>query len=116
MEAWDPRWCVSSMARVVFRANALIVELDGVVEYKSLPSGLHNCDSDLVYFVHEQYAGISAFANRPAHESERNAHFAAVGLLVPLTYGRLGRSWLHAHQLRQLVAYAPTPNYCHISR
>ncbi|KAI4740600.1 hypothetical protein E4T50_08960 [Aureobasidium sp. EXF-12298] len=80
------------------------VELDGVVEYKSLPSGLHNCDSDLVYFVHEQYAGISAFANRPAHESERNAHFAAVGVLVPLTYGRLGRSWLHAHQLRRLVA------------
>ncbi|KAH0293484.1 hypothetical protein M436DRAFT_35202 [Aureobasidium namibiae CBS 147.97] len=80
------------------------LELDGVVEYKSLPSGLHNCDSDLVYFVHEQYAGISAFANRPAHEFERNAHFAAVGLLVPLTYGRLGRSWLHAHQLRRLVA------------
>ncbi|KAK6007245.1 hypothetical protein QM012_006253 [Aureobasidium pullulans] len=80
------------------------LELDGVVEYKSLPSGLHNCDSDLVYFVHEQYAGISAFANRPAHESERNAHFAAVGLLVPLTYGRLGRSWLHAHHLARLVS------------
>lgn len=79
------------------------VKLDGVVEYKSLPSGLHNCDSDLVYFVHDQYAGISAFANRPAHESERNAHFAAVGVLVPLTYGRLGRSWLHAHHLRHLV-------------
>ncbi|KAI5274621.1 hypothetical protein E4T47_02352 [Aureobasidium subglaciale] len=81
----------------------LLVKLDGVVEYKSLPSGLHNCESDLVYFVHEQYAGISAFANRPAHESERNAHFAAVGVLVPLTYGRLGRSWLHARQLRHLV-------------
>ncbi|KAI5209527.1 hypothetical protein E4T39_00806 [Aureobasidium subglaciale] len=80
-----------------------LVKLDGVVEYKSLPSGLHNCKSDLVYFVHEQYAGISAFANRPAHESERNAHFAAVGVLVPLTYGRLGRSWLHAQQLRHLV-------------
>ncbi|KAH0388796.1 hypothetical protein KCU92_g606, partial [Aureobasidium melanogenum] len=79
------------------------LKLDGVVEYKSLPSGLHNCHSDLVYFVHDQYAGISAFANRPAHESERNAHFAAVGLLVPLTYGRLGRSWLHADHLRRLV-------------
>jgi hypothetical protein len=90
----------------------LLVELDGVVEYKSLPSGLHHCESDLVYFVHEQYAGISAFANRSAHESERNAHFAAVGILVPLTYGRLGRSWLHAHQLRRLVAYAFPPYYC----
>ncbi|KAG9679547.1 hypothetical protein KCU99_g1455, partial [Aureobasidium melanogenum] len=79
------------------------LKLDGVVEYKSLPSGLHNCHSDLVYFVHDQYAAISAFANRPAHESERNAHFAAVGLLVPLTYGRLGRSWLHADHLRRLV-------------
>ncbi|KAI4715756.1 hypothetical protein E4T48_08047 [Aureobasidium sp. EXF-10727] len=83
--------------------GAALVKLDGVVEYKSLPSGLHNCASDLVYFVHEQYAGISAFANRPAHESERNAHFAAVGVLVPLTYGRLGRAWLHARRLRQLV-------------
>ncbi|KAH0082453.1 hypothetical protein KCU84_g15928, partial [Aureobasidium melanogenum] len=80
------------------------LKLDGVVEYKSLPSGLHNCHSDLVYFVHDQYAGISAFANRPAHESERNAHFAAVGILVPLTYGRLGRSWLHADHLRRLVS------------
>jgi hypothetical protein len=94
----------------------VLVKLDGVVEFKSLPSGLHNCESDLVYFVHEQYAGISAFANRPAHESERNAHFAAVGLLVPLTYGRLGRSWLHAHQLRRLVAYAFTPDSCYIPR
>jgi hypothetical protein len=94
----------------------ILVELDGVVEYKSLPSGLHNCESDLVYFVHEQYAGVSAFANRPAHESERNAHFAAVGLLVPLTYGRLGRSWLHAHQLRRLVAYASTSYSCYIPR
>ncbi|THW52791.1 hypothetical protein D6D22_00223, partial [Aureobasidium pullulans] len=79
-----------------------LVKLDGVVEYKSLPSGLHNCDEDLVYFVHEQYAGISAFANRPADESERNAHFAAVGVLVKPS-GRLGRSWLHAQRLRHLV-------------
>ncbi|KAG9776610.1 hypothetical protein KCU95_g13283, partial [Aureobasidium melanogenum] len=80
------------------------VKLDGVVEYKSLPSGLHNCHSDFVYFVHDQYAGISAFANRPANESERNAHFAAVGVLVPLTYGRLGRAWLHADHLHRLVS------------
>jgi hypothetical protein len=107
--------CLPAWLNVSYELT-LVVKLDGVVEYKSLPSGLHNCDSDLVYFVHEQYAGISAFANRPAHESERNAHFAAVGILVPLTYGRLGRSWLHAHQLRRLVAYASMPRYCHVPR
>ncbi|KAF1353722.1 DUF2347 superfamily protein [Delphinella strobiligena] len=79
------------------------LQLEGVVEYKSLPSGLHNVQSDLVYFVHDQYAGISAFASRPAEETERNAHFAAVGVLVPLSYGRLGRSWLHAESLRELA-------------
>jgi hypothetical protein len=84
--------------------------MDGVVEYKSLPSGLHNCHEDLVYFVHDQYAGISAFASRPAHESQRNATFSTVGVLVPLTYGRLGRSWLHAEQLRNLTKYMPTSN------
>lgn len=40
---------------------------------------------------------------RPAEEADRNAHFATVGVLVPLTYGRLGRSWLHAQQLRELT-------------
>ncbi|KAJ9664089.1 hypothetical protein H2201_005329 [Coniosporium apollinis] len=80
------------------------LQLEGVVEFKSLPSGLHNVKEDLVYFVHEQYAGLSAFVNRPAAESERNAHLIAVGILVPLSYGRLGRSWLHAQNLQELAA------------
>lgn len=79
------------------------MQLEGVVEYKSLPSGLHNVQSDLVYFVHEQNAGVSAFVQGEAGESDRNAHFAAVGVLVPLSYGRLGRSWLHAESLRELA-------------
>lgn len=28
-----------------------------------------------------------------------------MGVLVPLSYGRLGRSWLHAEELRDLAAY-----------
>ncbi|KAK3072125.1 hypothetical protein LTR53_007388 [Teratosphaeriaceae sp. CCFEE 6253] len=74
------------------------------VEYKSLPSGLHGVESDLVYFVHGgHYAGVSAFAQRKASEAHRNAEFCAVGALVPLTHGRLGRGWLHAADLRELA-------------
>lgn len=99
------------------------------MEYKSLPSGLHNIQEDLVYvwrfddwlvllisfryFVHEQYAGISAFLNLPAEESERNAKMFAIGVLVPLSSGRLGKSWRHASKLKDLaqwVAQIPSVN------
>ncbi|KAJ5167422.1 uncharacterized protein N7482_006203 [Penicillium canariense] len=79
------------------------VEVEGVVEYKSLPSGLHNVHEDLVYFVHEEYAGISAFLNQPAEEAERNAKMFAIGVLVPLSSGRLGKSWRHAPRLKELT-------------
>ncbi|KAJ5581492.1 hypothetical protein N7535_000112 [Penicillium sp. DV-2018c] len=79
------------------------VEIEGVVEYKSLPSGLHNVTEDLVYFVHEQYAGISSFLNHPATEAERNAKMFAIGVLVPLSTGRLGKSWRHAPRLKELT-------------
>ncbi|KAE8351267.1 hypothetical protein BDV28DRAFT_23144 [Aspergillus coremiiformis] len=79
------------------------VEVEGTIEYKSLPSGLHNVSEDLVYFVHEQYAGISAFINQPAEEAERNAKMFAVGVLVPLSSGRLGKSWRHAPKLKKLA-------------
>ncbi|KAK4985089.1 hypothetical protein LTR50_006202 [Elasticomyces elasticus] len=55
------------------------------------------------YYNHKGYAGISAFASRPAEEAQRNAHFVAVGVLVPLDYGRLGRSWLYAEKLENLA-------------
>ncbi|KAG8630195.1 hypothetical protein KVT40_001814 [Elsinoe batatas] len=79
-------------------------QLEGVVEYKSLPSGLHNVQQDLVYFTHGGNAGLSAFESQKADESDRNAHFLAVGVLVPLSYGRLGRAWLHAEGLRELAS------------
>lgn len=63
-----------------------------------------NCLTWPRYFSHNQHAGISAFVSRPASETERNAKFAAVGVLVPFTYGRLGRSWLHAPSLRRLAS------------
>lgn len=81
------------------------IDLDGAVEYKSLPSGLHAVSEDLIYFVHEQYAGLSAFINAPVEDSQlRNARMLAVGALVPLTYGRLGRAWRHAEGLKELVS------------
>ena len=79
------------------------IALDGAVEFKSLPSGLHGVDNDLVYFVHEGYAGLSAFARGEATQAERNANFVAVGILVDKKYGRLGRSWLYAEKLEGLA-------------
>ncbi|KAF8253618.1 hypothetical protein K440DRAFT_575470 [Wilcoxina mikolae CBS 423.85] len=78
------------------------VDLDGV-EFKSLPSGLHNLQEDLVYFVHGAYAGVSAFVNVKAGEEERGALMVSAGVLVPLSYGRLGRSWRHAENLKGLA-------------
>lgn len=95
------------------------VELDGRVEYKSLPSGLHTVSEDLIYFVHEgTHAGLSAFVNVPCEEEEsRNARMIAVGVLVPLSYGRLGRAWRHAEDLKSMAAYViqlyiQTPSWC----
>lgn len=80
------------------------LDLSGV-EYHSLPSGLHAVKSDLVYFIHnERFAGVSAFAQGEADSAHRNASFCAVGALVPLSYGRLGKSWLHAAELRRLAS------------
>ncbi|KAL1304562.1 hypothetical protein AAFC00_003538 [Neodothiora populina] len=90
---------------IAYQRSTPGLQLDGV-EYKSLCSGLHHVQSDLVYFVHDEYAGVSAFVQGEAAEEHRNANFAAVGVLVPLSYGRLGRSWLHAKSLRELAQLA----------
>lgn len=88
------------------------IELEGLVEYKSLPSGLHTVSDDLIYFVHERtHAGLSAFVNIPCDEEDaRNARMIAVGLLVPLSEGRLGRAWRHAQALKDMAAYVQRPS------
>jgi hypothetical protein len=58
---------------------------------------------DLVYFIHGKYAGVSAFVQGEADKEHRNATFVAVGALVPLSYGRLGKSWEYAEKLRRLA-------------
>ncbi len=70
-----------------------------------MPSGLHMVPEDLIYFVHEDgYAGLSAFVNARTDEEEtRHARMIAVGVLVPLTYGRLGRAWRHAEELTEMA-------------
>jgi hypothetical protein len=55
------------------------------------------------YFIEDHYAGISAFINRPDEDSERNANMLAVGVLIPLDHGRLGKGWLHAEKLEALA-------------
>ncbi|RYP58029.1 hypothetical protein DL769_009143 [Monosporascus sp. CRB-8-3] len=90
---------------VSWKAGQPGIELEGEVEYKSLPSGLHTVSDDLIYFVHDIYAGLSAFVNAPVEDSEvRNARMLAVGALVPLSYGRLGRAWKHAEGLKELAS------------
>jgi hypothetical protein len=91
-----------------WKASRPGVELEGVVEYKSLPSGLHTVADDLIYFVHAGHAGLSAFVNTPTRDSEnRNARMLAVGVMVPLSYGRLGRAWRHAEALKTMASYVP---------
>ncbi|KAI0408566.1 hypothetical protein F4802DRAFT_355046 [Xylaria palmicola] len=92
---------------ISWKASRPGVELDGVVEYKSLPSGLHTVAEDLIYFVHGRYAGLSAFVNAPVDDTaSRNARMLAVGVLVPLSYGRLGRAWKHAESLKAIASLA----------
>lgn len=90
---------------IIWKEAAPGVELEGLVEYKSLPSGLHTVSKDLIYFVHDSnYAGLSAFVNMPCDEADaRNARMIAVGVLVPLSYGRLGRAWRHAEGLQDMA-------------
>ncbi|KAI2630766.1 hypothetical protein GGR54DRAFT_168700 [Hypoxylon sp. NC1633] len=90
---------------ISWKASRPGVELEGVVEYKSLPSGLHTVSEDLIYFVHDGFAGLSAFINAPVEDTEtRNARMLAVGVLVPLSYGRLGRAWRHAESLKAMAS------------
>lgn len=56
----------------------------------------------------DDHAGISAFVNRSAAHWDRNALMLAVGALVPLENGRLGRSWKHAEKLKELAKYIQT--------
>lgn len=87
------------------RTTTPTIALDNAVEYKSLPSGLHSVPADLVYFTHEGYAGLSAFARGDAGADERGANFVAVGVLARRdgAYGRLGRSWLVAGRLEGMA-------------
>lgn len=90
---------------IAWKRSASDTSLDGV-EFKSLPSGLHTLASDLVYFTHEGYAGLSAFARGSASAEDRNANFVSVGILVRREgrFGRLGRGWLLAGQLEKIAA------------
>ena len=53
----------------------------------------------------DEHAGISAFVNKSDAGWERNALMLAVGALVPLSHGRMGRSWKHVEKLKELAKY-----------
>jgi len=54
------------------------------------------------YFVHDEYAGISAFLREDDEASARNARMLAVGVLVPES-GRMGKSFQYAQPLKDLA-------------
>ena len=94
---------------IVWKQHLAGIDVEGAVEYKSLPSGLHTVHNDLIYFVHQGHAGLSAFVNMPCEDEElRHARMISVGVLVPLSYGRLGRAWRHAASLMEIAEYAPS--------
>ena len=117
MEKVNTRLYVASESAFHTTTKCDIVELVESVEFKSLPSGLHHVKEDLVYvhttdcskiqskswssyFIHdEEYAGVSAFANETSAETDRNALMLSVGALIPLSFGRMGKSWKHAEGL-----------------
>lgn len=55
--------------------------------------------------MQDHYAGVSAFINRPDESTERNANMLAVGVLIPLEHGRVGKAWLHADRLEALARH-----------
>ncbi|KAL9040219.1 MAG: hypothetical protein Q9180_002044 [Flavoplaca navasiana] len=89
---------------VAWQRSAAGLDIGDSVEYKSLPSGLHHVQEDIVYFIHhDEYAGISSYVRGEAQELERNARMLAVGVLIPLSYGRLGKCWKYADELKSLA-------------
>ena len=59
----------------------------------------------------DEHAGISAFINKSTDKWKRNALMLAVGALVPLENGRLGKSWKHADKLKKLAEYTHMGSY-----
>lgn len=55
--------------------------------------------------MQDHYAGISAYINQPDETTERNANMLAVGVLIPLEHGRVGKAWLHGEGLEALARY-----------
>jgi hypothetical protein len=85
------------------------LQVEGVVEFKCLPSGLHRVNEDVVYFTHtdpkdgREYVGVAAYVNKPDGAAERGASMLSVGVLVQLEHGRMGKAWLHVESLRGLA-------------
>ncbi|KAI9260803.1 hypothetical protein BY458DRAFT_516347 [Sporodiniella umbellata] len=79
-------------------------DLEGI-EYQAICSGLHNVDSDILYFCRKDlYYGISVFKNAPTH-SARGAKMKAIGVLVKPTKetGACGEIWKHKEYLTREI-------------
>ncbi|KAL8858182.1 MAG: hypothetical protein Q9178_005359 [Gyalolechia marmorata] len=80
------------------------VKKEGSVEEEEAALFLIRFDPKAGYFVHhDEYAGISSYVKGETEAVERNALMLAVGVLIPLSYGRLGKSWRYADELGSLA-------------
>ncbi|KAF8585278.1 hypothetical protein K439DRAFT_1388555 [Ramaria rubella] len=76
------------------------LSLDGV-EFKTLPSGLHLVDKDVVHITHEVHHGISVFRRRPTTEiGMRGFRLESLGILV--AQSSRPRPWRHLASLKEL--------------
>lgn len=64
-----------------WKASSPGISVDGV-EFQCLPSGLHDLETDTVYFTKDNLTGVSVFNKVNASAEDRNANFAAVGALI----------------------------------
>ena len=58
--------------------------------------------NDRSYFVHDDFAGISAFLRQDDEAAARNTTMLSVGVLVPEA-GRMGKSFQYAQALKELA-------------
>lgn len=77
------------------------VSLDHL-EFSCLPSGLHLVERDVVYFSHDNHAGLCIFRRRPTtDDGHRGFRLSSLGIL--LAPSARPRPWLHLSSLKELV-------------
>ncbi|KAI9320166.1 hypothetical protein BX666DRAFT_2025176 [Dichotomocladium elegans] len=86
------------------------IDLSGV-EYQVISSGLHNIESDTIYFTKSPYIGVGLYKKEKAAASDRGAIMRSVGIILEPSdnLGPCAKVWAHAEALKSLDPFA-SPN------